>query len=88
MKHKTDHSLLNKIKSIIRNDTGLGEVRISDAEIYNKLTAAGVEVPELAVAEILERLSKEKLIEIERPVSPEDEEKPGGYVITWVSGKL
>ena len=88
MKQKTDYSLLNKIKSIIRNDTGLGEVRISDAEIYNKLTAAGVEVPELAIAEILERLSKEKLIEIERPVSPEDREKPGAYVITWVSGKL
>lgn len=79
---------MNKIKSIIRNDTGLGEVRISDAEIYDKLTAAGVEVPEAAIAEILERLSKEKLIEIERPASPEDRGKSGAYVITWVSGKL
>ena len=88
MKQKPDYSLLNKIKSIIRNDTGLGGVRISDAEIHDKLTAAGVKVPELAIAEILERLSKEKLIEIERPVSPEDREKSGAYVITWVSGKL
>jgi hypothetical protein len=88
MKQKPDYSLLNKVKSIIRNDTGLGELRISDAEIYDKLTAAGVEVPELAIAEILERLLKEKLIEIERPVSPEVQEKPGAYVITWVSGKL
>jgi hypothetical protein len=88
MKQKSDYSLLNKVKSIIRNDTGLGEVRISDVEIYGKLTAAGVEVPELAIAEILERLAKEKLIEIERRVSAEDQEKPGAYVITWVSGKL
>jgi len=88
MKQKPDYSLLNKVKSIIRNDTGLGEVRISDAEIYDKLTAAGVDVPELAIAEILERLSKEKLIEIECPVSPEDQEKPSACVITWVSGKL
>ena len=88
MKHKSDYGLLNKIKSIIRNDTGLGGVRISDAEIYDKLTAAGVEVPELAIAEILERLAKEKFIEIERQVSPEDKEKHGAYVITWVSGKL
>jgi transcription initiation factor IIE alpha subunit len=83
-----DNILLNKIKSIIRNDTGLGEVHISDAEIYDKLTAAGVEVPELAIAEILERLSKDKLIEIERQVSPEDQEKHSTYVITRVSGKL
>jgi hypothetical protein len=88
MKQKPDYSLLNKVKSIIRNDTGLGELRINDAEIYDKLAAAGVEVPKLAIAEILERLLKEKLIEIERPVSPEVQEEPGAYVITWVSGKL
>lgn len=88
MKPNVDTKLLNKVKSIVRNDTGLGEVRISSVEIYNKLTAAGVEVPDLAVAEILEKLSKDKLIEIERQVSPEDQEKPGAYVITWVSEKL
>lgn len=88
MKPNPDNILLNKVKSIIRNDTGLGEVRVGVVEIYNKLTAAGVDVPELAVAEILERLLKEKLIEIERPVSSEDQEKHGAYLITWVSGKL
>jgi hypothetical protein len=88
MKPNLDTRLLNKVKSIIRNDTGLGEVRIDNVEIYNKLTAAGVEVPELAIAEILEKLAKDKLIEIERQVSPEDQEKHGAYVITWVSEKL
>jgi hypothetical protein len=83
MKRNPDYTLLNKIKSIIRNDTGLGQVHISEVEIYDKLTAAGVEVPVSAIAEMLERLAKEKLIEIERQVSPE-----GIYIITWVSGKL
>jgi hypothetical protein len=88
MKPNPDNILLNKVKSIIRNDTGLGEVRIDAVEIYNKLTAAGVDVPEQAIAEILERLSKEKLIEIERQVSAPDQEKHGTYIITWVSGQF
>ncbi|MBA3757048.1 MAG: hypothetical protein H0X02_12865 [Nitrosomonas sp.] len=79
---------MNKVKSIIRNNTGLGEVRISGIEIYDKLTAAGVDVPELAIAEILERLSKEKLIEIERQVISDDQEKQGTYIITWVGERL
>ena len=83
-----DNSLFLKVKNIIRNDTGLGEVRIGGVEIYDKLTAAGVEVPEPAIAEILERLSKEKLIEIEPQVSREEREKHGAYIITWVSGQL
>lgn len=83
-----DNSLFLKVKNIIRNDTGLGEVRIGGVEIYDKLTAAGVEVQEPAIAEILERLSKEKLIEIERQLNPEDQEKHGAYIITWVSGSL
>ena len=88
MKSNIDSKLLNKVKSIVRNDTGLGELRISGVEIHDKLTAAGVEVPDLAIAEILEKLSKDKLIEIEPQVSPEDQEKSGAYVITWVSEKL
>lgn len=83
-----DKGLFQKVKNIIRNDTGLGNIRIEGVDIYDKLTAAGVEVPELAIAEILEQLAKEKLIEIEGQVNPEDEEKHGTYVITWVSDKL
>lgn len=76
-----DNSLFLKVKNIIRNDTGLGEVRIGVGDIYDKLIAAGVEVPELAIAEILERLAKEKLIEVERQGND-------AYIITWVSGSL
>jgi hypothetical protein len=83
-----EKGLFQKVKNIIRNDTGLGDIRIGGVELYNKLTAAGVEVPELAIAEILEQLAKEKLIEIERQVDPADQEKHGTYLITWVSQHL
>jgi hypothetical protein len=83
-----DRGLFQKVKNIIRNDTGLGDTRIGGVELYDKLTAAGVEVPEFAIAEILEQLAKEKLIEIERQVKPEDKDKHGTYVVTWVSDKL
>jgi Fe2+ or Zn2+ uptake regulation protein len=83
-----DNTLSNKIKSIIRNETGLGNERISTSEIYDKLTAAGVEVSELEVAEIIEQLEKEKLITVVHDVNRESKEKHSGYMITWVSGKL
>jgi hypothetical protein len=83
-----DKGIFQKVKNIIRNDTGLGDIRIGGVELYTKLTAAGVEVPELAIAEILEQLAKEKLIELERQVNPEDKEKHGTYVISWVSRQL
>ena len=83
-----DNVLLNKIKSIIRNETGLGKDSISSTEIYDKLTSAGVEVPELAIAEILEKLEKEHLITVVPHENREGQEKHGAYMITWVSGKL
>ena len=83
-----DNVLLNKIKSIIRNETGLGKENLTSAEIYDKLTAAGVEVPELAMTEIVEKLVKEHLITIVPQDNLKDQNKHGAYKITWVSGKL
>jgi hypothetical protein len=83
-----DNALLNKIKSIIRNETGLGKENLSSSEIYDKLTAAGVEVPELAMTEIMERLVKEHLITVAPVVNREEQDKHGAFTITWVSGKL
>ena len=83
-----DNILLNKIKSIVRNDTGLGSDTISAADIYDKLTAAGVEVPKPDVAEVLEKLEKEHLITVVRQVKRADQKRHGAYVITWVSEKL
>jgi hypothetical protein len=85
---KMDNALLNKTKSIIRNDTGLGKENISTSEIYDKLTAAGVEVPETALVEVLEKLEKEHLITVALQVDREDKKKHGAYMITWVSSKL
>jgi hypothetical protein len=83
-----DNVLLNKIKSIIRNETGLGKENLRSSEIYDKLTAAGVEVPELAMTEIVERLVKEHLITVAPQDNLEDKDKHGAFTITWVSGKL
>ena len=83
-----DNVLLNKIKSIIRNETGLGKENLSSSEIYDKLTAAGVEVPELAMTEITEKLVKEHLITIVPQDDRQGQERHGAFTITWVSGKL
>jgi hypothetical protein len=83
-----DNNLYKKVENIIRNDTGLGVVRLSVIDIHDKLKAAGLKVSEPEIAEILEALVKEKHIEIERQVSPKDTKKHGTYVITWVSARL
>lgn len=80
--------LETKIKSIIRNETGMGNERIGSTKIYDKLTTAGVEVSELEVTEVLLQLEKEKLITADHQVNQEDREKHGEYLITWVSNKL
>jgi hypothetical protein len=83
MSQNLDKILLNKIKSIIRNETGLGNERISTSEIYDKLISAGVEAEQSSVVGIIGQLEKEKLITLNR-----DDDKHEAYVITWVSGKL
>ena len=88
MKQNFGNTVLNKIKSIIRNETGLGNDEISTSDIYGKLTSAGVEVSEATVVEIIGQLEKEKLITVVPLVNRESKEKQGGFMITWVSGKL
>ncbi|MDQ3472546.1 MAG: hypothetical protein M3447_02290 [Acidobacteriota bacterium] len=80
--------LETKIKSIIRNESGMGNERIGSNTIYGKLTAAGVEVLESEVAEVLLQLEKEKLITVGLQVDREDQEKHGEYLITWINNKL
>lgn len=77
-----------KIKSIIRNETGMGNEHIGSTKIYDKLTSAGVEVSESEVTEILLHLEKEQLITAVLQVNREDLEKHGEYLITWISKKL
>jgi L-lactate utilization protein LutB len=80
--------LETKIKSIIRNETGMGNERIGSTKIYDKLTSAGVEVSESEVTEVLLQLEKEKLITIVLQANQEDREKHGEYLLTWISNKL
>jgi hypothetical protein len=80
--------LETKIKSIIRNESGMGNERIGSTTIYGKLTAAGVEVSDLEVTEVLLLLEKEKLITVALQANQEDQERHGEYLITWINNKL
>ena len=83
-----DKVLERKIKSIIRNETGLGSERIGSAKIYDKLTSAGVAAAEAEIGEFLLQLEKERLITVVPQVKKEDQEKYGKHLITWVSKNL
>jgi hypothetical protein len=83
-----DKILERKIKSIIRNETGLGNEHVGSTKIYDKLTAAGVAASELEIEGFLLQLEKEHLITIVMQVNEEGQEKYGKYLITWVSKNL
>ena len=83
-----DKALLKKIKNIVRNETGLGRESISTSDIYDKLVAAGVEVPDQAMTEILTQLEKERLITTVANDTRDGEEKHGACRINWVSRDL
>lgn len=80
-----DKVLERKIKSIIRNEHGLGNERIGSAEILRKLTGAGVEATAPEIGEFLLQMEKEKTITIVPQANKADKEKYGEYLITWVS---
>lgn len=80
-----DKVLERKIKSIIRNENGLGNERIGSAQIHDKLTAAGVEASASETGEFLLQMEKEHLITVVPQVDKEAKEKYGEYLITWVS---
>jgi len=83
-----DKVLLKKIKNIIRNETGLGRESINTCDIYSKLIAAGVEVPDQAMPEILAQMVKERLITTVAVEDRDGEEKHGACRINWVSRDL
>jgi hypothetical protein len=83
-----DKVLLKKIKNIIRNETGLGRESINTCDIYSKLLAAGVEVPDQAMPEILAQMEKERLITTIAFEDRDGEEKHGACRINWVSRDL
>lgn len=77
--------LERKIRNIIKNDYGFGNQNIGSEEIYDKLIAAGEEVPELAMAEVFDKLKKEGLIRGPAYMNRDAAHKHGAYSIMWVS---
>lgn len=80
-----DVELERKVRSIIKNDYGFWHQNIGSEEIYNKLIQRGVEVPELAMYEIFEKLHNEGLIKGPRYMNRDAAHKHGACTITWVS---
>ena len=77
--------LERKIRDIIKNDYGLGNQNIESEEIYDKLIQAGVEVPDMAMCNVLDKLRKEGLIKGPRYHNRDAVHKHGAYAIMWVS---
>lgn len=80
--------LERKIRDILRDDYGFGNQNIESEEIYNKLIAAGVEVPEMAMCDIFDKLKKQELIRGPRYMNSDEVKKHGAYAIMWVSRKI
>ena len=77
--------LERKIRDIIRNDYGFGNQNIDSEEIYDKLIAVGEVVPELAMADIFDKLKKDGLIKGPARLNRDAAHKHGAYSIMWVS---
>ncbi len=77
--------LEDKIREIIRNNYGFKDQNIESEEIYNKLIQQGVEVPELAMDEIFNKLRKDKLIKGRARLNRDARHKHGATAIMWVS---
>jgi hypothetical protein len=77
--------LERKIRNIIKNNYGFGNQSIASEEIYDKLVAAGEEVPELAMYEIFRKLKKEGLVRGPGYMNRDAAHKHGAFSIMWVS---
>lgn len=77
--------LERKIRSLIKNDYGFGNQNLRSEDIYDKLIQAGVEVPDMAMCGVLDKLRKEGLIKGSRYHNRDAVHKHGAYSIMWVS---
>ncbi len=73
------------LRAIIRNEYGHGNQNISSAELFERLVQKGVSVPEVAMAEILEKLHKQVLTKGAFVLDREEARKHGACSIMWVS---
>lgn len=80
-----DIELERKVRNIIKFDYGLGDQVIESREIYNQLIGASVDVPELAMADIFNKLRDGGLIEGIARLSGDAVRQHGAFKITWVS---
>jgi hypothetical protein len=79
-----DVELETEIRNIIYDDYCVGHQNIESKEIYFKLIARGIEVPENAMARIIKSLKDRGLIKAAGKMNSEEARKHGAYSIMWV----
>jgi hypothetical protein len=80
-----DVDLERTIRSILKNDYGFGDRNIESKDIYDKLIAASVTVPELAMADVFDKLKSEGIIRGRGRLNRDAVRQHGAYSILWVS---
>lgn len=79
-----DLELEKEIRNIIYNDYGVGNQNIDSKEIYDKLIAKSIDVPEKAMGEIFDSLAKRGLIKGRSRLNREEAYQHGAWSIMWV----
>jgi hypothetical protein len=82
---KADIDLERKVRNIIKNEYGFGDQKIESKDIYDKLTQAGEEIPELALDDIFNKLEQDGLIRGMGRLNGDAIRQHGAFKITWVS---
>jgi hypothetical protein len=76
--------LETEIRTIIYDDYGTGNQNIDSEEIYDKLVAKGIDVPENAMADVIKSLKDRGLIRAQGRLNSDEAKKHGAYSIMWV----
>jgi hypothetical protein len=80
----SDLDLETEIRKIIYDDYGVGDQNIESKEIYDKLLARGIEVPENSMARVIKSLKDRGLIRAAGRMNSEEAREHGAYSIMWV----
>jgi len=80
----SDVELETEIRKIIYDDYGVGHQNIESKEIYDKLIARGIEVPENAMARVIKSLKDRGLVRAAGKMNSDEARKHGAYSIMWV----
>ena len=76
--------LETEIRNTIYDEYGVGHQNIDSKEIYDKLIAKGIDVPERAMGRIIKSLHDKGLIKAHGRFDSDAARRDGAYDIMWV----